>query len=52
MQGNDALPGARTAIVIAAIAFVLTGCATNRAMMPTPCSAGECQAAFHRVADR
>jgi esterase/lipase superfamily enzyme len=29
-------PGARTAIVIAAIAFVLTGCATNRAMMPTP----------------
>ena len=29
-------PGARSAIVIAAIAFVLTGCATNRAMMPTP----------------
>ena len=28
--------GARSAIVIAAIAFVLTGCATNRAMMPTP----------------
>ena len=29
-------PGARSAIVIAAIAFVLTGCATNRTMMPTP----------------
>src|SRR4029450_2147457 len=29
-------PGARSAIVIAAIAFVLSGCATNRAMMPTP----------------
>ena len=29
-------PGARSAIVVAAIAFVLTGCATNRAMMPTP----------------
>ncbi len=29
-------PGARSAIVIAAIAFVLTGCATNHAMMPTP----------------
>ena len=28
--------GARSAIVIAAIAFVLTGCATNYAMMPTP----------------
>ena len=29
-------PRARSAIVIAAIAFVLTGCATNHAMMPTP----------------
>ena len=29
-------PGARFAIVIAAIAFVLTGCATNHPMMPTP----------------
>ena len=29
-------PGARSAIVVAAIAFVLTGCATNRPMMPTP----------------
>ena len=29
-------PGARSAIVVAAIAFVLTGCATNHAMMPTP----------------
>ena len=29
-------PGARSAIAIAAIAFVLTGCATNRAVMPTP----------------
>ena len=29
-------PGARSAIVVAAIAFVLTGCATNREMMPTP----------------
>ena len=29
-------PGARSAIVIAAIAFVLTGCATNHPMMPTP----------------
>ena len=28
--------GARSGIVIAAIAFVLTGCATNRTMMPTP----------------
>jgi esterase/lipase superfamily enzyme len=28
--------GARSAIVVTAIAFVLTGCATNRAMMPTP----------------
>jgi esterase/lipase superfamily enzyme len=28
--------GGRSAVVIAAIAFVLTGCATNRAMMPTP----------------
>jgi esterase/lipase superfamily enzyme len=28
--------GARSAIIITAIAFVLTGCATNRAMMPTP----------------
>ena len=28
--------GARSAIVIAALTFVLTGCATNRAMMPTP----------------
>ena len=27
---------ARSAIVIAAIAFVLTGCATNRTMMPAP----------------
>src|SRR4029450_13627253 len=27
---------ARSAIVIAAIAFVLSGCATNRVMMPTP----------------
>jgi esterase/lipase superfamily enzyme len=29
-------PGARSAIVIAAIAFVLTGCATTYTMMPTP----------------
>ena len=29
-------PRARSAIVIAAIAFVLTGCATNHLMMPTP----------------
>ena len=29
-------PPARSAIVIAAIAFVLTGCATNHPMMPTP----------------
>jgi esterase/lipase superfamily enzyme len=29
-------PGARSAIVIAAIAFALTGCATNLALMPTP----------------
>jgi esterase/lipase superfamily enzyme len=29
-------PGARSAIVIAAIAFVLTGCATNLALMPAP----------------
>jgi len=29
-------PGARSAIVIATIAFALTGCATNRALMPTP----------------
>jgi esterase/lipase superfamily enzyme len=29
-------PRARSGIVIAAIAFVLTGCATNHAMMPTP----------------
>jgi esterase/lipase superfamily enzyme len=28
--------GARSAVAIAAIAFVLTGCATNHAMMPTP----------------
>jgi len=29
-------PGAGSAIVIAAIALALTGCATNRALMPTP----------------
>src|ERR1700756_1333332 len=29
-------PDGRSAVVIAAIAFVLTGCATNHAMMPTP----------------
>ena len=29
-------PGARSAVVVAALAFVLTGCATNRTMMPTP----------------
>ena len=29
-------PGARLVIVIAVIAFALTGCATKRAMMPTP----------------
>ena len=29
-------PGARSAIVVAVLALVLTGCATNRAMMPTP----------------
>jgi hypothetical protein len=31
-----ALPGLRSAVVIATIALVLTGCAANRAMMPTP----------------
>ena len=39
-QNGCALPEAisyvRAAIVIATIAFALTGCATNRAMMPTP----------------
>jgi esterase/lipase superfamily enzyme len=32
----EAISYVRSAIVIATIAFALTGCATNRAMMPTP----------------
>ncbi len=34
--GRTSWPRGRSAVVIAAIAFVLTGCATNRAMMPAP----------------
>ena len=45
-------PGARSAIVIAAIAFVLTGCATTDDADPGALHRGECEAAFHRVVDR
>jgi esterase/lipase superfamily enzyme len=36
MSALASAPGARSAIVIAAIAFGLTGCATTYTMMPTP----------------